>query len=154
MTAPILPVYLLDRVYLETETLGSIYSPHGGFICKTMELPWKDNKRSISCIPEGLYTVIKMPMIEKDDPSTPLDESGGRHPRPYWHFRLPQVKGRSGILIHRITYVKDLQGCIGVGGRHVDLNKDGVPDMVDSGKKLQWMVDNMPDEFRLLIDKK
>jgi hypothetical protein len=134
-----LPVYLLDRVYLETETLGSIYSPQGGLICKTMELPWKDNQRSASCIPEGKYYVIKQ-----------LPKPG----RDYPYFRLPKVEGRSGILIHRITYVKDLQGCIGVGGRHVDLNKDGVPDMVDSGKKLQWMIDNLPDEFELLIAKK
>lgn len=154
MTAPVLKTYQLSRVYLPTESIGSIYSPQGGLVCKTMELPWRDNKRGISCIPEGLYYVVKKPPIERDDPQTPEDESGGRHPRPYWHFRLPKVKGRSGILIHRITYVKDLQGCIGVGVKHVDLNKDGVPDMIESGKALQELVDTLPDEFNLLIDSK
>lgn len=129
----------LKRVYLPTETLGSIYNEQGDLICKSMELPWRDNKRSISCIPEGSYHVIKQPPKET---------------RPYPYFRLPNVQGRSGILIHRITYVKDLRGCIGVGGRFVDWNNDGVPDMADSSKKLQWMVDNLPDEFELVITKK
>ena len=144
----------LKRVYLPTETLGSIYGEDGSLVCKTMELPWKENKRSISCIPEGTYTVHKKPPIPKDDPSTPQDESGGYKPRSYGHFRFPHVEGRSGILIHRITYVKDLQGCIGVGGRFVDWNKDGVPDMADSSSKLQWMYENLPDEFMLIITKK
>jgi hypothetical protein len=134
-----LPQYLLNRVYLPTETLGSIYDSRGGLICKTMELPWKDNKRAISCIPENEYLVIYQP------------PKAGRE---YEYFRLPEVNNRSGILIHRITYVKDLKGCIGVGGKHVDLNKDGVPDMVESSKTLQEMIDTMPKQFRLLIESK
>lgn len=145
------PVYTLPRVYLPTETLGSIYSPAGELICKTMELPFRNNARSdesskASCIPEASYLVRKNP--PKAD-------------RPYGYFRFDHVPGRSvradgtsSILIHRITYVKDLLGCIGVGGRHVDLNKDGVPDMADSSKKLQWMYENLPDVFILKIYKK
>src|SRR5688572_14542686 len=108
----------LKRLYLSTETLGSIYGPEGAVLVKTMELPWRNNQRSVSCIPEGSYEVIREFYTEK---------------HPYPHFRLPKVKGRSGILIHKITYVKDLRGCIGVGQAFADLNKDGVPDMVRSG---------------------
>lgn len=129
----------LERVYMAAETLGSMYDENGMFIAKTMELPWKDNRRSISCIPEGDYKVIKQP---------------AKPSRPYPYFRLPNVPGRSGILIHRITYVKDLKGCLGVGGRFEDLNKDGVPDMVQSSKTLQYMVDTLPDEFILTITEK
>lgn len=132
-------IYLLERVYLETETLGSIYSPEGGLICKTMELPWRNNERSVSCIPESIYNVIVQPPKEDRD---------------YSYFRLPTVPKRSGILIHRITYVSGLKGCIGVGGKFADLNKDGVPDIVESGKTLQWMVDNLPAAFKLRILKK
>jgi hypothetical protein len=146
--------YTIKRVYLPTETLGSMFDPKGSLVCKTMELPWKDNRRSISCIPEGRYLVNKMPPIPKDDPATPEDESGGRKPRNYGHFRFPAVVGRSGILIHRITYVKDLQGCIGVGNRFHDFNNDGVPDMAESSSALSWMYDNMPDQFYLNITKK
>jgi hypothetical protein len=128
--------YFLKRVYLPTEAVGSIYDESGVLICKTLELPWKDNQRSISCIPEGTYRVIKQEPKES---------------RPYPYFHLPEVRGRSGILIHKITYVKDLKGCIGVGGRHVDIDKDGVPDIADSTSKLKWMTDNLPDTFELVI---
>jgi hypothetical protein len=139
--------YTLPRVYLPTETLGSIYSPNGEIVCKTMELPWKDNKQNKSCIPEGVYIVKKMP------------PGFGRK---YGYFRFKSVPGRnmnkvlnmSTILMHRISLVSGLLGCIGVGGRFADLNSDGVLDMADSGKKLQWMYENLPDEFQLTIKKK
>lgn len=119
-----------------------------------MELPWRLNQRKISCIPEAVYRVTKEKPIPKDNPNTPQDESGGRKPRDYGHFRIHDVPNRSGVLVHRITFVKDLLGCIGVGGRFHDFNSDGVPDMADSSSKLQWMVENMPDEFELEISRK
>lgn len=146
-------LYLLDRVYLADRTLGSIYSPQGGLICKTLELPWLENKRSVSCIPEGKYRVTKEKPIPHDDPNTDEDESGGRIYRPYWHFRLHGVPGRSGILIHRGNNPTHSQGCILVGARFGDFNTS-LPTLEDSGKKLQWMTDNLPDEFDLLIEKK
>src|SRR5690242_5524876 len=117
MTDEKLPLYRLDRVYLTDRTLGSIYGPNGGIICKTLELPWKNNQRSISCIPEGLYTVTLSGPVLPDDPNTEEDESGGRHPRPYSHYIVHNVKGRSGILIHRGHTPSWSQGCITVGGR-------------------------------------
>lgn len=138
---------VIERVYLPTETLGSMYietklDPRPmayEFLCKTMELPWKDNKRSISCIPEGEYRVIKQP--PKAD-------------RPYHYFRLPKVPGRSGILIHRISYVSGLKGCIGVGMAFQDLNNDEVPDIIRSTEALNMLIDTLPDEFTLAIRKK
>lgn len=130
---------IIERVYLPTETLGSLYLEDGTFLAKTMELPWKKNKRAISCIPEGRYLVIKQPPKET---------------RPYAYFRLPNVSGRSGILIHRITYVSGLKGCIGVGGAFKDLNNDQVLDIINSGVTLQKLVDTLPDEFYLTIKKK
>lgn len=127
----------IRRVYLATETLGSFFV-NDVMICKTMELPLRDNRRSVSCIPEGVYRVIKQPPKES---------------RPYPYFRLPEVPGRSGILIHRITYVSGLKGCIGVG-KFKDLNGDGIPDMIRSGEALQELIDLLPDEFELFITKK
>jgi len=129
---------ILERVYLGTETLGSMYDD-SSLVCKTMELPWRNNARSISCIPEGLYYVIQQPP---------------KPGREYPYFRLPNVPGRSGILIHRITYVSGLKGCIGVGSSFKDLNKDGVPDMIESSVTLQKMIDSLPQEFNLRIIKK
>lgn len=148
-----LPIATTERVYLPETTLGSWYF-QGEYLVKTMELPWLNNKRGVSCIPEGDYLVTKEPPIPKDDPKTPEDESGGRKPRNYWHFRFHNVPGRSGILVHKITFVKDLQGCIGVGLAFVDINKDDVYDMAESSKALQKLVDVMPDKFILRITKK
>lgn len=145
--------HVIERVYLGTETLGSWYDDKGQLICKTMELPWNNNERNISCIPEGVY------IIEKQKP---------KEDRKYGYFRFRAVKGRSinryindsegkpmsSILVHRITYVKDLLGCIGVGSRFADLNKDGVPDMAASSVKLEWMYKNLPDIIELTIIKK
>lgn len=145
---PNLPIYILERVYLPTETLGSLYDVNMSLIAKTMELPSLNNRSNVSCIPEDTY------IVEKQAPGT-----AGRD---YGYFRFVKVIGRgmnaalgmSTILMHKITYVKDLLGCIGIGSRFQDLNKDGVPDMVESGKKLQWMYENMPEKFQIVIRKK
>jgi hypothetical protein len=134
------------RVYLDTHTLGSIYKD-GVMLCKSMELKWQGNRKGISCIPEGDYLTTKEPPIPANDPQ-------GRKERPYWHFRIHDVKGRSGILIHKITYVKDLQGCIGVGVDFKDINKDGVLDMAGSTLALEKLVKELPDKFTLTIRKK
>lgn len=144
-----------ERVYLPTETLGSWYDENHEVLCKILELPWKDNQRNISCFPEGRYRVTKEQPIPEDNlGTTDVDESGGRRPRNYWHFRIHDVPGRSGILVHRITFVKDLLGCQGVGSRFVDLNKDGILDVEGSRKKLEWLVYTLPNEFYLNVTKK
>jgi|SRR5205085_981396 len=127
----------IERVYLPTETLGSWYAD-GEMICKTMELPWKNNQRGISCIPEGIYDVVREAHTEK---------------HPYPHFRILDVPDRDGILVHKITFVSGLKGCIGVG-EFKDLNGDKVPDMINSGINLQKLYDLMPDKFKLEIRKK
>lgn len=130
--------FRIERVYLPTETLGSFYKD-SVVLCKTMELPWKNNDRNVSCIPEATYVCIREAYTEK---------------HPYPHFRIMDVPGRSGILIHKITYVKDLRGCVGVGQAFADLNKDGVLDIVRSTIALQELYDDMPDAFNLTIIEK
>ena len=44
-------VYLLRTTTSDQGTEGFLVTD--GFNCRTLELPWKNNKRSISCIPEG-----------------------------------------------------------------------------------------------------
>lgn len=136
--------YTLERVYLEEQTLGSIYDENRELICKTIELPWRNNQRSpdpekASCVPEGIYPVIK----QLPKPS-----------RNYPYFRLKNTAPREGILIHRITNTEGLLGCIGVCSRFENIDSDPEYEGVESGKKLQWMVDNLPNEFLLEIKKK
>jgi hypothetical protein len=136
----------VKRVYLPNNTLGSFYF-RDKMLCKSMELRWQGNRKGISCIPEMTYLCTKEPPIPANDPQ-------GRKERPYWHFRIHDVPGRSGILIHLITYVKDLQGCIGTGMEFRDFNKDGVLDMAGSTKALEILVKELPDRFWLKITKK
>lgn len=152
----------MEREYFPTQTISVMYDPDNVEIAKILEQKWNDNKKDdpntkdeneASCIPEGIY------IVEKQEPG---------FGRAYKYFRFRAIKGRtinqwakdklgnpmSSILIHPITYVKDLLGCLGTVSRFVDLNGDGVPDATGSKKKLEWMVENMPDVFELVIKKK
>lgn len=156
-----LPSYVLDRVYLSDRVLGSIVAPGGGLVCKTLELPWKENQRQISCIPEsgtlgadefGYLVTLSTP-VPVDDPDTLQDESGGRHPRNYWHYIVHNVPGRSGILIHRGKTPAWSKGCITVGGKFGNVNSE-TPTLEDSAEKLQDMVQSLPKTFRLIVEAK
>jgi len=136
--------YTLERVYLENQTLGSIYDEDRELICKTVELPYRGNTRSndaskASAIPEGVYPVAK-------NPPKPT--------RNYGYFRLSNTEPRQGILIHRITNTEDLRGCIGVATRFGNIDRDPEYEALSSGVKLQWMYENLPDTFLLEIKKK
>jgi hypothetical protein len=128
----------LERVYLSDRTLGSLYDDKGEMIAKTLELPWKNNSRSVSCIPEGKYKVIKEP--PKAD-------------RPYVYFRVLNVPGRSGILIHRGVKPIHSKGCILVGSRFAEVNSNQ-PILESSTVKMDWLAKNLPDSFELEITKK
>ena len=83
------------RDYYENGTNGTIMLD-GEFICYSIELPWKNNTKRISCIPEGKY------LLEKR-----------RYPKHGEQIGIPQVLGREAILIHTANVAqKELQGCI------------------------------------------
>lgn len=85
----------LIRKYDSLGTNGSIYNGEE-FICHTIELPWKENQKSISCIPEGRYEIVKR-----------------FNSKFKWHFILIGVLNRSYILIHPANdALKELKGCI------------------------------------------
>lgn len=86
---------MLHRAYFEEGTNGALFNS-GKFLCHTVELPWNDNKRNISCIPEGVYEV------------EPRFSKRFKH-----HLILRAVKGRSFILFHPANdALKELLGCI------------------------------------------
>lgn len=85
----------LRRTYFSRGCNGSIYCGDV-FVCHTIELPWKDNERSTSCIPEGRYELQKR-----------------YSPRFQWHLLVKGVPGRSVILFHPANdALKELKGCI------------------------------------------
>lgn len=87
------------------------------FECKVLELPWLNNTKQKSCIPVGKYSVVYAPPAAKF---------------PYPHYRLLNVPGRDGILIHRGNLTTHTLGCILVGMDWGDLNKDGKTDLQSS----------------------
>ncbi len=81
----------------------------GDFNCKTLELPWRENARQISCIPPGEYDVeLRL---------------SNKYGRVYWVRHVPN---RTYILIHSGNYAGDKQkgfkshvmGCILLGKNH------------------------------------
>lgn len=95
---------LLHRAYFKEGTNGTLFSARGKpfdyaqdkFLCHTIELPWKQNRRSISCIPEGKYEIV------------PRFSKKFKH-----HFILKNVDKRSLILLHPANdALRELEGCI------------------------------------------
>ena len=120
------------------QTLG-IFQVFNGlmkiFECKTLELPYLNNKKNISCIPPGEYFVRKhdSPMFGKV-------------------FHVFEVPGRSEILIHKGNYSSsDTEGCILVGKEFIDINLDGTTDISSSTQTMQNMLSSLPEEFKMII---
>lgn len=86
---------ILERAYFKEGTNGTLFCSNH-FLCHTNELPWNNNKRSVSCIPEGQYEVI------------PRFSKKFNH-----HLLIRNVKNRNLILIHPANNaLKELEGCI------------------------------------------
>lgn len=67
-------------------------------LCVTLEPPWRNNVKNKSCIPCGNYILSA--------------SSSANHPLCY---RVADVPGRTGILIHAGNTLSDTKGCILVG---------------------------------------
>lgn len=88
-------------------TLGFIFSDN--FSCFTLELPWKQNQRKVSCIPNGRYTCVV-----RQSPKFGLV------------YHVQNVPGRSYILFHSGNWAGDkskgyrsnVEGCILLGRYH------------------------------------
>lgn len=97
-------------------------------LCHTLELPWNDNQRNVSCIPQGIYDCYH---------STSLHHGSV--------MRLSSVPGRTGILIHAGNDTKDTRGCILVG---LDVNSFG---LLHSKKAMDRLFTTLPMGFKLNI---
>tara|TARA_B110000483_G_C18108049_1_gene508507 strand:+ start:510 stop:914 length:405 start_codon:yes stop_codon:yes gene_type:complete len=92
---------LIRDTFSKKSTIGELFI-NGERICDTLENPWVDNQRNISCIPEGVYPVrLRLPR-----------ESATRD---YVHLLVQEVPNRDWILFHRGNTAKDTSGCILVG---------------------------------------
>jgi hypothetical protein len=102
------------------QTLGvlELYDNTGNKLAQsftTVELLWKGNSATTSCIPPGRYSFTK--------------SKANNNPGLGSVIRLDNVPYRAGILIHPGVTYQDSNGCILPGiASQVDRNGDGVPD--------------------------
>jgi hypothetical protein len=92
---------LIRDTFTENSTIGELFL-NGERMCDTLENPWQENQRNISCIPEGEYKVRLRLARESAT-------------RDYLHLLVEDVPNRDWILFHRGNSAKDTSGCILVG---------------------------------------
>ena len=114
-------------------TLGCIRIPKDldptGKIIYSLENPWLNNARNVSCIPEGTY----------ECEIYPSEKFGTR-------YLLHQTGHRFGILIHPGNSVKDTSGCILLGTK---VGNDVIYNSRNAVNYFQDLLDEKP--FRLYI---
>lgn len=133
-----------DLVRYETGlqgTFGKLRVPSLGFSCFTLELPWQDNKRQVSCIPVGGYECRKV-----------------QSPRFGNVYGLKQVPGRSNILIHWGNYAGNVlsgfrthsYGCILLGrSKGILVDQKAILTSLNTVRKLHKVLEGRP--FDLII---
>ena len=92
---------IIRDTFSEKSTLGKLFI-NGESFCDTLELPYINNERSISCIPAGRY---KVRLRTERESAT----------RDYLHLLVQDVPDRKWILFHRGNTTADSRGCVLVG---------------------------------------
>jgi hypothetical protein len=100
MIKPKANLLLIRDTFTDKSTIGKLYFD-GEFYGHTLELPWKDNEKRVSCIPKGVYEVKKRH----------TEESKYK----YEHLHILDVENRELILMHIGNYPKNSKGCILLG---------------------------------------
>lgn len=124
---------VIDRLYLKNSTVGWLTTL--GFQCATLELPWRDNKPEKSCIPEGIYPYR-------------IAMSPSRGTEVIW---IDNVPNRSAIQIHVGNFTSQILGCVLVGDGIKDINKDGVPDVMNSEATFKALMQHVPPHGLITI---
>jgi len=112
---------IIDRFKItHNYSLGTCYVKHEDgsvdYVGKTLERGWRDNKSRVSCVPAGVYS-LKL-------------EHSPRFKKKLWE--LYGVPNRSECKFHAANYWRQLNGCIALGNKHVDIDGDGDVDITSS----------------------
>lgn len=115
-------------------SLGHCYIKYGKgdavYVGASIERGWRHNQKGVSCVPEGTY-----PLKYEESP---------RFRKKLWE--LYDVPGRSECKFHAANYWYQLNGCIALGNKHLDINSDGDPD-VTSSKNTMAYFHSLLDEY-------
>lgn len=122
-------IITLKRIsYTDKGTFGVLMREDGMPLCVTLEDPWNDNQRNISCIPEGEYSAYP---------------HNGTKYKNVW--ALAKVPNRTAILIHAGNSTQDTEGCILVG------RSFNAYTISNSRNALDYLRSVLPDRFTLVI---
>ena len=131
---------LLNRYdHDDKQTIGNLYVI--GYDNKiierfdTLELPWLDNKRRVSCIPVGIYKARK--------------HKSPKFGQSLW---LQDVPNRSEILIHQGNYHSQILGCLLIGEDLSDINGDGYLDVINSRKAMRSLLNHLHQVDGVMIE--
>lgn len=102
----------------QTSGICVIYDNSGFplFSALSLERGWNDNKKDISCVPAGVYSLKY--------------EYSNRFKRKLWE--LKDVPNRSECKFHASNFWHQLNGCISLGVSYTDMNNDGYKDVTNS----------------------
>jgi hypothetical protein len=120
----------LKRAYLDNCTIGKLYYK-GEFICYTIERPWLNNEKSVSCIPEGEYILEPYESAKHPDCFYLGNNNLG--------VGFLETHQRTYILIHVGNFVNDIQGCI-APGLSLHPSRWGVSDSKKAMDKLRALI--------------
>ena len=107
--------FRLIRISQTDDATFGVLLDEGIPFCVTLERPWLQNKRSVSCIPEGFYICERV-----------------RSPKFGNTFEIKDVPGRSHILFHKGNLSDDTHGCVLVGEQYEPLGGENA--ILASGK--------------------
>lgn len=88
---------LIRYNYSNSSTQGLFFAGEM-YLGDSLELPWKNNERNVSCIPLGIYQ-IRFGLMSDSLPG----------------YALREVEGRDGIWIHPAARTSQIEGCIATG---------------------------------------
>ena len=131
---------IIRTIFEDKQTLGKLLIFENQNIiyeCFTLELAWKNNKKRISCIPEGKYGLIKF-----------------NSPKFGNVYLLQNVPNRSMIEIHSGNYHTQILGCILPGQTLTDINGDGYRDVTSSKKTLKKLLEFNLDTIKITSKKR
>lgn len=107
---------------------------NGEAFCVSLELPWKDNQKNISCIPAGTYTCKR--------------RYSAKHKT--YLYGVQNVPGRGDIEIHVGNTIADILGCILLGQSYGTYK--GKRCILSSGGAITEFMDKMAGKpFTLII---
>jgi hypothetical protein len=117
-------IELFRMEYEEKQTLGQCAITDNGkdiFLAKSLERADNNNQRNISCIPQGEYLCVL--------------EYSNKFDCDLWEIK--GVPNRSECKFHSANYWHDLNGCVALGDKFMDIDNDGFRDVLNSNKTMK-----------------